>query len=144
MKSMSRRLARGLAGCLLLATVLAGCASARSSLGTSDSSCYLALPAATHAVHSHGRLLGVHLFTLEVLRHKSPHLFKALDTRYDASQRVCASAFGGRFDQDSVSAPRGHSSGRVAVVVTTTPGNHLLGTVIVGRAPLHFGHPHIG
>jgi hypothetical protein len=29
-------------------------------------------------------------------------------------------------------------------VVTTTPGNHLLGTVIFRRAPLHFGHSHAG
>lgn len=139
-----RRLAGGLAGCLLLAGVLAGCSSARSSLGTSDSSCYLALPTATKAIGGHGRLLGVHLFTLTSLRHRSPHLFKALALGHDGSERVCVVAFSGVFDQATVSHPRGRSSGRLAVVVATTPGNELLGTVIFTRAPLHFGHPHIG
>ncbi len=44
----------------------------------------------------------------------------------------------------SVSDARGRSSGHLAVVVSTTPGNHLLGTVIFTKAPLHFGHSHVG
>jgi hypothetical protein len=139
-----RQLAGALAGCLFLAFVLAGCTSARNSLGTSDSSCYLALPTATSAVRAHGRLLGVHLFDQKVLRQRAPHLFTALDTTYHASQRVCVVAYSGNFTRHSVSAPRGRSSGRLAVVVATTPANHLLGTVIFARPPLHFGHPHIG
>jgi hypothetical protein len=139
----TRRLAGVLAGCVLLASVLAGCTSARSGLGTSDSSCYLALPTATKAVENHGRLLGVHLFTLTALEHKAPHLFQKLATRA-SSQRVCVIAFEGHFDTSSVSAPLGRPSGRLAVVVSTIPANHLLGTVIFTRPPLHFGHPHIG
>ena len=139
----TRRLAGALAGCVLLATVLTGCTSARSGLGTSDSGCYLALPTATKAVESHGRLLGVHLFTLTALQHKAPHLFQKLATRA-SSQRVCVIAFEGHFDANSVSAPLGRPSGRLAVVVSTIPANHLLGTVIFTRPPLHFGHPHIG
>ena len=48
------------------------------------------------------------------------------------------------FTAQSVTAPHGQASGRWAVVVSTTPGNHLLGTVIFTRPPLHFGHSHVG
>jgi hypothetical protein len=139
----TRRLVGALAACVLLATVLAGCTSARSGLGTSDSSCYLALPTAAKAVEGHGRLLGVHLFTLTALQHKAPNLFKKLATSA-GPQRVCVIAFEGHFDTTTVSTPLGRPSGRLAVVVSTIPANHLLGTVIFTRAPLHFGHPHIG
>jgi hypothetical protein len=143
-RARTRRLAGALAGSLLLASVLAGCSSARSSLGTSDSSCYVALPTATKAIGGHGRLLGVHLFTLASLRHRAPQLFKALAPGRDDSERVCVVAFAGVFTQAMVSHPRGRSSGRLAVVVATNPGNDVLGTVIFTRPPLHFGHPHIG
>jgi len=129
---------------MFLAGVLSSCSSARSNLGTSDSSCYLALPTATKAVEGHGRLLGVHLFDLAALRHRAPRLFEMLATRNGGSQRVCVVAFEGHFEKSNVSKPLGRSSGRLAVVVSTTPANQLLGTVIVTRAPLHFGHPHIG
>jgi hypothetical protein len=128
----------------LLAGVLAGCTTARSSLGTSDSSCYLALPTATKAVESHGRLFGVQKFSLSELRKNSPHLAHDLGTSASGSDTVCIVAFTGKFTADSVSKPRGQSSGHLAVVVSTTPGNHLLGTVIFTKAPLHFGHSHAG
>ncbi len=137
------RLASGLVACLLLSGVLAGC-SARSSLGTHDSSCYLALPTATDAVHAHGRLLGVHLFNLAALRQQAPHLMTVLASTHAGSQPVCVFAFTGKFDEDSVSHPLGRSAGRLAVVVLTTPSNQLLGTVIFRHAPLRFGHTHFG
>jgi len=34
---------------------------------------------------------------------------------------------------------RGRSSGRLAVVVSTTSGNHLLGTIIFAKPPLRIG-----
>ena len=49
------------------ASLLGGCTAARSELGTTDSPCYLALPAATKAVGMHGKLVGVHLLTLNSL-----------------------------------------------------------------------------
>ena len=139
-----RQFASGLTGCLLAAGLLTGCASARSNLGTSDSSCYLALPTATNAVHAHGKLLGVHLFTLKALHQKAPHLYKALATTDSSSQTVCVTAFTGTFTRSSVSNPLGRVSGRLAVVVSTTSSNHVLGTVIFTRLPLHFGHSHVG
>jgi hypothetical protein len=138
------RLAVAVAGCLLAAGALAGCSSARSSLGTSDSACYLALPTATKAVENHGRLVGVHLFKLSALRRQAPKLYRTLAPTGPATERVCVVAFDGHFEQATVSRPLGRTSGRLAVVVSTTPANRLLGTVIFAHAPLHFGHPHIG
>jgi hypothetical protein len=132
------------AGCALLAGLLAGCTTARSNLGTSASSCYLALPTATKATRSHGRLLGVRRYTLSGLRKQAPQLLNDLATKEPASQSVCVIAFTGTFSAGSVSDPRGRASGHLAVVVSTAPGNHLLGTVIFTRAPLHFGHSHLG
>jgi hypothetical protein len=123
---------------------LAGCTTARSNLGTSDSSCYLALPTATKAIGSHGHLLGVQRDSLATLRKQAPHLLQDLATTAPASETVCLIAFTGKFTAGSVSDPRGRSSGQLAVVVSTTPGNHLLGTVIFTKAPLHFGHSHAG
>jgi len=113
-------------------------------LGTSDSSCYLALPTATKAVGSHGHLLGVQKFSLSALRKNAPHLLHDLATKASGSETVCIIAFTGKFTAGSVSEPRGRASGHLAVVVSTTPGNHLVGTVIFTKAPLHFGHSHAG
>jgi hypothetical protein len=131
-------------GCALLAGLLAGCTTARSSLGTSDSSCYLALTTATKAVDAHGHLLGVQSYSLSALRKQAPHLLHDLATKKPGSQSVCVIAFTGRFTAGSVSDPHGRTSGHLAVVVSTRPGNHLLGTVVFRRDPLHFGHSHAG
>jgi hypothetical protein len=139
---MVRRYAGAFAGCALLVGVAAGCTTARSSLGTSDSSCYLALPTATKAVNSNGRMVGVHRFTLGALRRKAPHLLADLTTTQPSSQAVCVVAFSGNFTSSSVEQPHGLASGRLAVVVSTATGNHLLGTVIFTRPPLLFGHSH--
>jgi hypothetical protein len=141
---VQHRLAGAIAGCVLLSCVVAGCTSVRSSLGTSDSSCYRALPTARHAVHEQGRMLGVQLLTLATLRRQAPRLFENLTTTHADSQRVCVVAFEGQFTKSSVSKPSGRSAGRVAVVVSTAPSNQLLGTVIFTRAPLRFGHSHFG
>ena len=95
-------------------------------------------------MNSHGRLQGVHLFNLAAVRQLAPHLFKMLAPGHPGSQPVCVFAFTGRFDQDSVTHPRGRSTGRLAVVVLTTPANQVLGTVIFRHAPLRFGHAHFG
>lgn len=137
-----RRRVAGFVVCLLAAGLLAGCTTARSNLGTSDSSCYSALPTATKAVHSHGRLIGVHRFTVSGLRRQAPHLAHDVATKEPGTQSICVVAFQGHFTAGSVSNARGRASGRLAVVVSTTPGNHLLRTVIFTRPPLRFGHSH--
>jgi hypothetical protein len=140
-----RRHAASVAACVMLGGGLAtACTTARSDLGTSTSSCYLALPTAKEAVEGHGRLLGVQRFSLTALHQQAPTLYSQLDSNAPGSQRVCVVDFGGRFDAASVHVARGRSSGLLAVVVSTTPGNHVLGTVILARPPLRFGHSHAG
>jgi hypothetical protein len=136
------KLASGSAACLLAAGLLAGCTSARSNLGTSDSACFLALPSATKAVGAHSRFIGVHLYTLASLRKSAPHLYAALPSEPASSQRICAFAFMGTFTKTSVSHPLGLASGPVAVAVLKTPSNQLLGTVLFNHAPVRFGHSH--
>jgi hypothetical protein len=133
-----------LAVATLTVFLLAGCTAARNSLGTSDSSCYLALPSATRAVGSHSKFVGVHNFTLSSLRQKDPKLFDTLVGVRATSQRVCIIEFAGSFTQASVNKPLGRPSGRLAVVVVEAPSNHLVGTVIFHHPPLAFAHPHAG
>jgi hypothetical protein len=139
-----RRLGILLAGTLLLTSVLAGCTSSRSSLGTTDSSCYLALPIASHAVHGKGRLVGIQLYSESSLHKRAPNLSRDLSLSSKPQQKVCVAAYVGQFTRDSVNRPLGQPSGQLAVVVSETPSNELLGTVIFRHAPLHFGHPHVG
>jgi hypothetical protein len=139
-----RRLGVVLAGTLLLTSVLAGCTSSRSSLGTTDSSCYLALPIASHAVHGKGRLVGIQLFSESSLRKRAPNLSRDLSLSSKAPQEVCVAAYVGQFTRGTVNRPLGRPSGQLAVVVSETPSNELLGTIIFRHAPLHFGHPHVG
>jgi hypothetical protein len=140
---MGSKLTVPLVAVTLAVCLLAGCTSARNSLGTSDSSCYLALPSATHAVGPHSKFIGVHQFTLSSLRQNYPGLFDSLTAAKPTSQRVCIIEFVGSFTQASVQKPLGKSSGRLAVVVSEAPSNHLLGTVIL-RHSLDFAHPHVG
>jgi hypothetical protein len=141
---MGSKLAAPLVAVALALCLLAGCTAARNSLGTSDSSCYLALPAAKHAVGPHGKFIGVHQFTLSSLRQKVPKLFHVLTAVKPTSQRVCIIEFVGSFTQASVNKPLGKTSGQLAVVVSEAPSNRLLGTVIFHHAPLDFAHPHVG
>jgi hypothetical protein len=141
---MKRRLGVVLAGTLLLTSVLAGCTSSRSSLGTTDSSCYLALAIASHAVHGKGRLVGIQLYSESSLRKRAPNLSRDLSLSSKAQQKVCVAAYVGQFTRGSVNRPLGRASGQLAVVVSETPSNELLGTIIFRHAPLHFGHPHVG
>jgi hypothetical protein len=142
--SRSGRRRAAAAGIVVVAALAAGCTTARSDLGTSDSTCYRAIPAATKAVKGHGRLLGVQRSSLGTLRRLAPDLSRDVSAGHAPSEAVCVIAFSGRFTSASVLEPRGRSSGRLAVVVTTTPADHRLGTVVFSRPTLHFGHLHAG
>lgn len=140
----TRRLAGGLAASLVAASMLVGCSSVHSDLGTSDSPCYQALPAASRAVHGGGSLAGVELLTLAALHHRAPRPFSSLTGSARTSGRVCVIEFTGTFVASSVARPLGSSTGRLAVVVLRTPSNRLLGTVLLDHPPLAFGHAHVG
>lgn len=143
-----RRVTRSVVGFLiagvLAACLLAGCTSARNGLGTSDSSCYGALPAATKAAGSPSRLLGVHLFKVADLRHQNRKLLTELTAGESSTADVCAVAFSGHFTAHSVRKPHGRTVGHVAIVVLARPSNRLLGTAVLRRLPLRFAHSHIG
>jgi hypothetical protein len=138
------RLRTGLVGVAVAAVLLTGCGGYRSDLGTSDSSCYLALPAATKAVGGHGRLIGVHLTTLEAIDKRSSPLATIFKGHPHSKQRICVTAFSGHFVRSSVTKPLGAESGPVAVVASKVPSNRVLGTAILSRPPPRFSHTHIG
>jgi hypothetical protein len=129
---------------ILSAWLASGCTSARANLGTTASSCYLALPAATQATGTHAKFLGVQLFSLNGLKKEAPKLYARIAAQPTTRQQVCVFAFSGQFTQATVSHPRGRPSGPVAVVVLARPSNRLLGTIILARIPLRFAHSHIG
>ena len=138
---VSGRLALSGLALVVSATVLTGCTSARTNQGTTDESCYLSLPAAQKAVGGHGHLAGVRKVSLSALRGMAPHLYGDLSDALSPRQAVCLAAYKGHFMSSEVQKPLGRSSGPLAVAVVTTPGNKVLGTLILERLPVRFQHP---
>jgi hypothetical protein len=131
------------AGIVVAALLLASCSSARSDLGTTDESCYLALPTAAKAVGGHGHLEGVRKFSFSSLHGMAPRLYVQLaHGDVGPKQAVCLAAYTGHFTASSVSRPLGRPSGTSAVAVVTTPANRLLGTLILTKLPARFEHTH--
>jgi hypothetical protein len=133
------------AGLVIAASLLASCSSARSDLGTTDESCYLTLPTAARAVGGHGHLEGVRKFAFSDLHGMAPRLYGRLaHDDLAPKQAVCLAAYTGHFTASQVSKPLAYRSGTsaVAVAVVTTPGNRLLGTLILAKLPVRFGHTH--
>lgn len=132
------------AALIVAATLLAGCSSARSELGTSASPCYLALPAASTAVHHRGHLLGVRLESAGWLRTHARHLYAADRAAHPSPPLVCLFAYSGHFRSDGVERPVGRPAGRLAVVEISYPKGRVIATLVVRHPPLTFGHSHIG
>jgi hypothetical protein len=124
---------------------MTACAATRNELGLNDGLCYVALPAANAAVHGRGSLIGLRLRRVSDLRavHQLVPVPRSRGRRLNSGARLCLVAFRGAFSARNVRRPRGQPAGRVAVVVLTYPGNRVLGTVILDRPPLPFGHPHL-
>ena len=136
-----RARAGGLIAALVLgATLLASCSSARSDTGTTADSCYLALPTAAKAVGGHGHLEGVRKYTLTNLHSIAPKLYGQLARDIPKKQAICVAGYSGHFTAAEVSKPLGHPSGKLAVAVVTTPGNRLLGTLVLSKIPVRFQH----
>ena len=127
---------------VLVATLLAACSTARSDFGTTDASCYLALPTAAKAVGGHGHLEGVRKYTLSNLRNVAPRLYSRLADDLPKKQAVCIAGYSGHFTSSDVSKAMGQPSGSLAVAVVTTPGNKLLGTLVLTKLPVRFQHTH--
>jgi hypothetical protein len=130
------------AGLVLAASLLASCSSARSDLGTTDESCYLALPTAAKAVGGQGHLEGVRKFSLSSLHGMAPRLYGRLADDEPKKQSVCLAAYTGHFQASEVTKPLGRPSGMLAVAVVTTPASKLLGTLILAKLPVRFEHTH--
>ena len=126
-------------------SVLSACTAARNDLGTADSPCYVAIPAATAAIHTPKHLKGVALVDLAELRADDRQLYRAAaHTSGRPAQSVCLVAFTGHFQADQVTAPVGEPTGRLAVVALRYPDNRVLATLLVPHPPFAFGHSHIG
>ena len=139
-----RRAARLLPAIVLAASLLAACSSARVTQGTSDESCYLALPTAEDAVgmHAHPHFEGVRKYTVAGLKGPAPHVYAKVKGDLTGKQAVCLIAYTGHFDAADVSKAFGRSTGSFAVVAVKTPGNELLGTLILAHLPVRFRHTH--
>ena len=129
-------------GLVLAASVFAGCSSARVGLGTTDESCYLELPTAAKAVDHHGHLEGIRKYTVSGLKGIAPRLYGFLVTQAPKTQAVCLAGYSGTFTKGMVMKPQGHTAGKLAVVVVTSPGNMLLATVLLTKLPVRFAHTH--
>src|SRR5277367_3480496 len=113
------------AALVLAAALLASCSTARSDFGTTDASCYLALPTAAKAVGGHAHLEGVRKYTLGSLRSVAPRLYNRLADDVSKKQAVCIAGYSGHFTSSEVSKAMGQPSGTLAVAVVATPGNKL-------------------
>jgi hypothetical protein len=127
---------------LLAGSVFAGCSAARTDVGTTDESCYLALPTAAHAVGPHAHFVGVRKYTLSSLKGMAPRLYARMTKSVSPKQSVCLAAYTGHFDSYTVVKPLGRPAGTLAVAVVKTPGNELLGTLILTKIPVRFQHTH--
>jgi hypothetical protein len=125
-------------GVLVGVLTLGGCASAHNTLGTGSSPCFQALPSATKAVHSKGRLLGVRRVSLAQLRR--PTTTSSTQAPNQSNRSVCVIAFQGKFapgDVDHVAVPR---SGNYAVIVVGEHGGEPLRAIVTDKLPLRFRH----
>lgn len=127
---------------ILAASAFAGCSSARADLGTTDESCYLALPTASSAVGGHGHLTGIRKYRVEDMKLLAPRLYDHLADQAPKTQVICLAGYTGHFTKAMVKKPIGRPSGTLAVVVVTSPGNKVLGTLILSKIPVRFQHTH--
>lgn len=137
-----RRAGVWVAATALGASVFAGCTSARSGLGTSDESCYLALPTASKAVGGHGHLTGIRKYRVADMKKLAPNLYDYLADQAPGTQAICLAGYTGLFSNTMVEKPVGRATGKLAVVVVTSPGNRVLGTLILKKLPVRFQHTH--
>jgi hypothetical protein len=131
------------AGAVVLgASAFAACTSARSDLGTTDESCYLALPTASQAVGGHGHLSGIRKYRVADMKGMAPRLYDYIADQAPKTQVICLAGYTGHFTKAMVEKPIGRPTGTVAVVVVTSPHNQVLATLILKKLPVRFQHTH--
>jgi hypothetical protein len=129
----------------VMVALLAGCTSARDTLGTSASSCFEALAVAGNAVHHQGTFAGVRSVSFSSVS-ADVHLGNAPSTTTALSKHnVCVVSYHGLFSVNQVEKPLGPAPpgglGHYAIVIVSNPQNHLVGTVVRLTQPLRFDHP---
>ena len=133
---------------VLLAGSLAGCSTARLGLGTGSSQCFRALAPAADAVHDRGGLAGVRLVPARGLSHHRDRVDDLVVVSPSPIRAVCLVAYRGEFRLDQVTDPLGHSprsgTGPYALVVVSSPQNHVLGTFVLDHLPIRIRHDLIG
>ncbi len=92
--------------------MFASCSSARTGLGTTDESCYLALPTAAKAVGGHGHLAGIRKYSIGGLKAMAPHLYDTLSDQVPRGQSLCVAGYTGVFTEGMVVKPLGRSTAR--------------------------------
>jgi hypothetical protein len=137
---LGRRAGAAAVTVVLAAALLTACSAARTGLGTTDESCYLALPTAAKAVGSHAHLAGVRKYSLSGVKSVAPRLYGRLAKDVPKGRSVCVAAYTGQFTRESVDKPLGRPAGKLAMAIVTIPGNELLGTLILTKLPVRFQH----
>jgi hypothetical protein len=128
--------------------LVAGCTSARDTLGTNSSPCFKALALAADAVHDRGVFTGVRLVSESMLK-KIPRVDGVLSSRSSTRLRnVCVVAYRGTYLSSQVERPAGRvppsGVGHFAIVVVSTPQNVLLATFVLEKEPVRFRHLTLG
>lgn len=124
----------GALAAVLSLCLAAGCTASRNELGTGDSACFQAIPVAERAVNHHGKLVGVHRIPTERLRRELSSV------PHHPHKAVCVVAYRGHFQSDQVTLAPPGLSGRYAVVVVSSPGNHVVRSYVLEKLPLSFRH----
>lgn len=129
--------------CPMMVVTLAGCTSARNTLGTSASPCFDALALAGNAVHHRGTFAGVRLVSFDTVG-TDLHMRSKLSALFGPKvHSVCAVSYRGTFGADQVERPLGPPPaggiGHFAIVIVSKPQNRLLGTIVRLTQPLRFG-----
>ena len=133
-RSATRRgpVAAVLAGAALL---LAACAGPRSSLNTTTSQCFRALPMAKAIVSQQGKLVGVRSVSGATLARQLPQAERL------SGQQLCLVAFRGPYPNGSVPRADPAGPGTYAIVAVDRRGSTVLASFVVDELPLRFRHP---
>jgi len=137
---MTRRRLTAAVLTLAIALAVAGCGGGvRSSLGTSASPCFRALPLAENALHDEGRLIGVRRVKTSELKGRlkdSPKLQGV------PNQELCVFAFRGNFQPGKVDGATNPKPGQYAIVAVTSKRPAVVAAFVVDKLPTRFAHLH--
>ncbi|HTW99934.1 MAG TPA: hypothetical protein VMD59_14220 [Acidimicrobiales bacterium] len=141
------------AAAVALALGASACAARVSGIGAPESPCFRSLPAASLAVHRHGRFAGVRFLSVAELASALRSSRTAPATRLPPAlahraDQICAVAYRGAYEPSSVKAawPSTVPGARLAVVIVRQRDSVVLVTILLTRPPIGFSRtfPAIG